>query len=214
MIDKMKKHLSIIFWTITVVIIITALPVIASLAYILINGFTDYSFQKKYMAYKLNRIPNVEVISIRGNEDIELEEIYAEIKVGNNHKVVLNNLSKDVFDYPRNVYIGELNGYIFMSFFSEKIYYPHLNIGTESLVGKELGLFFKSPRNVTNNIDKINDFINNLNKYPEINYFCDTASKTEMYLCVIDKSHDIVSLPLPQRIKIKEGIYKSLKWKY
>ena len=120
--DKMKKHLSIIFWTITVVIIITALPVIASLAYILINGFTDYSFQKKYMAYKLNRIPNVEVISIRGNEDIELEEIYAEIKVGNNHEVVLNNLSKDVFDYPRNVYIGELNGYIFMSFFSEKIY--------------------------------------------------------------------------------------------
>ena len=141
------------------------------------------------MTYKLNRIPNVEVLSIGGDHDIDLEEVNATIKVNDSCIIKLCHLSKDVFDYPRNVYINEFNGYIFTSFYPDYFPYSFLNIGTESLVGQELGLVFKSPRDVVSNIDKINDFINNLNKYPEINYFCDTASKTEMYLSVINTNH-------------------------
>ena len=62
-----------------------------------------------YMTCKLKKIPNVKVVDIWGNEDLDLEEIGARLIVNDTNEIVLYYLSKDVFDYPRTVYINEIN---------------------------------------------------------------------------------------------------------
>ena len=44
--DKTRKFLSKTFWAITVVVIIMMTPIIAGLAFTIINISTDYYFQK------------------------------------------------------------------------------------------------------------------------------------------------------------------------
>ena len=61
------------------------------------------------MKNKLNNIPNVEVIDIWGHEDITLEEITARLRVCDTNEIVMANLSKDVFNYPEDVFINEIN---------------------------------------------------------------------------------------------------------
>lgn len=75
----------------------------------ILNFNCNYFIQKKYMTYKLNKIPNVKVVNIRGNEDLDLEEISARMTVSDTNEIVLYYLSKDVFNYPKTVYISELN---------------------------------------------------------------------------------------------------------
>jgi hypothetical protein len=166
------------------------------------------------MTFKLNRIPNVEVINIWGNEDTYLEEISALIKVNDKHEIELNYISKDVFDYPNNVYISQLNGCHFYPYKASEPWYK-LNIGTQSDIAKLLGLTFHTPKDVIQNIDSIYNFVKILKVYPEINYFCDTVAKTEMYLQILDeRTIGIDSIYSFENYFNRSKFAKNLDWKY
>ena len=164
------------------------------------------------MTFKLTRIPNVEVIDIWGNKDTYLEEISARIKVNDKHEIVLHNLSKDVFKYPNIVYISELNGCHFYPYKAGQII-TFLNIGTDGDISKHLGLTFHSPKDIVENIDSISNFFESLKKYPEINYICNTATKTEMYLHILDKKSSD-SIPFFSNYDERYNFVKNLDWKY
>ena len=164
------------------------------------------------MKNKLNNIPNVEVIDIWGHKDITLEEITARLRVCDTNEIVMANLSKDVFNYPEDVFINEINGYSFIVYQADLGYF---NLGTKSPLHKDFGLTFYSPEDVIQNIDSIYNFVKSLKVYPEINYFCDTTAKTEMYLHVInEKSKDVDPLFSLFNIKEKIEFANTLEWKY
>lgn len=171
-----------------------------------------YQIQIWHTTFKLNRIPNVEVINIWGNEDTYLEEISALIKVNDKHEIELNYISKDVFDYPNNVYISQLNGCHFYPYKASEAW-SQLNIGTQSDISKLLGLTFYTPKDIVENIDSISNFFENLKKYPEINYICDTVAKTEMYLHILDKKSSD-SIPFFSNYDERYNFAKDLDWKY
>lgn len=171
-----------------------------------------YQIQTWHMTFKLTRIPNVEVIDIWGNKDTYLEEISARIKVNDKHEIVLHNLSKDVFKYPNIVYISELNGCHFYPYKAGQII-TFLNIGTDGDISKHLGLTFHSPKDIVENIDSISNFFERLKKYPEINYICNTATKTEMYLHILDKKSSD-SIPFFSNYDERYNFAKNLDWKY
>ena len=171
-----------------------------------------YQIQTWHMTFKLTRIPNVEVIDIWGNKDTYLEEISARIKVNDKHEIVLHNLSKDVFKYPNIVYISELNGCHFYPYKAGQII-TFLNIGTDGDISKHLGLTFHSPKDIVENIDSISNFFESLKKYPEINYICNTATKTEMYLHILDKKSSD-SIPFFSNYDERYNFVKNLDWKY
>ena len=173
---------------------------------------TIYQIQIWHMTFKLNRIPNVEVIDIWGNKDTALEEISARIKVNEKHEIVLHNLSKDVFKYPNIVHISELNGCHFYPYKAGQIDY-FLNIGTDGDISKHLGLTFHSPKDIVENIDSISNFFESLKKYPEINYICDTVAKTEMFLHILDKKSSDPT-PFFSNYDERYNFVKNLNWKY
>ena len=187
----------------------------------LLNFSFGYFIEKMYMTYKLNRIPNVKVVDIWGNEDLDLEEIGARLIVNDTNEIVLYYLSKDVFNYPKTVYISEINDKKFIPFYPGD-YGWCLDIGTESIIGKELGMVFNTPEDVIKNIDKLDSFFNNLKTAPELNYFCDTTTKTEMYLGIKyikgDEKHPVVNFDYGyQTVKEKRdkmSFAKTLDWKY
>ena len=172
----------------------------------------SHSIQLRNMKNKLNNIPNVEVIDIWGHKDITLEEITARLRVCDTNEIVMANLSKDVFNYPEDVFINEINGYSFIVYQADCGYF---NLGTKSPLHKDFGLTFYSPEDVIQNIDSIYIFVKSLKVYPEINYFCDTTAKTEMYLHVInEKSKDVDPLFSLFNIKEKIEFANTLEWKY
>jgi hypothetical protein len=116
------------------------------------------------MKNKLNNIPNVEVIDIWGHKDITLEEITARLRVCDTNEIVMANLSKDVFNYPEDVFINEINGYSFIVYQADCGYF---NLGTKSPLHKDFGLTFYSPEDVIQNIDSIYNFVKSLKIYPE-----------------------------------------------
>ena len=172
----------------------------------------SHSIQLRNMKNKLNNIPNVEVIDIWGHKDITLEEITARLRVCDTNEIDMANLSKDVFNYPEDVFINEINGYSFIVYHADCGYF---NLGTKSPLHKDFGLTFYSPEDVIQNIDSIYNFVKSLKVYPEINYFCDTTAKTEMYLHVInEKSKDVDPLFSLFNIKEKIEFANTLEWKY
>lgn len=172
----------------------------------------SHSIQLRNMKNKLNNIPNVEVIDIWGHKDITLEEITARLRVCDTNEIVMANLSKDVFNYPEDVFINEINGYSFIVYQADCGYF---NLGTKSPLHKDFGLTFYSPEDVIQNIDSIYNFVKSLKVYPKINYFCDTTAKTEMYLHVInEKSKDVDPLFSLFNIKEKIEFANTLEWKY
>lgn len=188
---------------------------------LILNCSGNYFIQKKYMTYKLNKIPNVKVVNIWGNEDLDLEEIGARMIVSDTNEIVLHYLSKDVFNYPKTVYISELNDKKFIPFYAND-YGWCLDIGTESIIGKELGIVFNTPEDVIKNIDKLDSFFSSLKTAPELNYFCDTITKKEMHLGIKyikgDEEHPAIDFDYGTKVEVvkcnKMDFAKTLDWKY
>ena len=53
-------------------IVVSSAAILFGFIFIL-NFSCNYFIQKKYMTYKLNKIPNVKVVNIWGHEDLEVE---------------------------------------------------------------------------------------------------------------------------------------------
>lgn len=207
---KLKKITNVFFKSIKLIVIIE----ISFMIVWILNIRCDYIIEKKYMTHKLNRIPNVKVANIWGHEDLDLEEISARLIVNDTNEIVLHNLSADVFRYPQKVYISEINGKKLIPFYQDG-YRCYLNIGTESIIGKELGIVFNKPEDVIKNIEKIDGFFNNLKTAPELNYFCDSITKEEMYLGIANqKGNDSDPINILFDYEKKMEFSKSLNWKY
>lgn len=180
----------------------------------IVNCSGDYFIQKKLMKNKLNSIPNVEVVNVWGHEDLDLEEMSARLIVNDTNEIVLHHLSHDVFDYPKVVYISEVNGCELVPFFKDS-YGCYLDIGTESIIGKHLGLVFHTPEDVISNIDKISEFVSSLKQAPQLNYFCDTLTQSEMYIGVInEKGNDQDPINILFDFEKKIDFARTLDWKY
>ena len=177
------------------------------------NCRNGYPWEKEAMTEKLESIQNVKVLNVWGHEDISLEEISTRITVSDTNEIVLHHLSYDVFDYPRTVYISEINGKKLTAFYPDT-YGCYLNIGTESIIGRELGIVFNTPADVIQNIDKIDNFFNNLKPAPNLNYFCDSVVKKQMYLGIeYKKGDDRDPLYILYDCGNKMEFARSLDWK-
>ena len=89
-----------------------------------------------------------------------------------------------------------------------------LDIGTESIIGKELSIVFNTPEDVIKNIDKLDSFFNNLKPAPNLNYFCDSVVKKQMYLGIeYKKGDDRDPLYILYDCGNKMEFARSLDWK-
>lgn len=152
----------------------------------IIIGIYYFFYYKELREIKsqLKEIENVEVLNVWGSDDVNLEEISARLKIKNKFEIVLVGLSKDVNQYPKSIRISEINGYSFTTYNCHKtigIGYS-IDIGSESNIGKLIGIKMNNPKDVVENIEKIIVVIEKLKKYPELNYFENKYS--ENYLSI------------------------------
>ena len=211
--EKLKRKWSKVSDGLYKIIKVIALIEISLFIVWLLNFSCGYFIEKMYMTCKLKKIPNVKVVDIWGNEDLDLEEISARMTVNDTNEIVLHYLSNDVFDYPKAVYISEINGKKITGFHPDT-YGCYLNIGTESIIGRKLGLVFNTPEDIVKNIDKLDSFFNNLKTAPELNYFCDSVLKKQMYLGIeYKKGDDLDPLYFLSDYESKMEFARSLDWK-
>lgn len=173
-----------------------------------------YNRELRQIENELNEIENVEVKNIWGHEDLTLEEISARIYIKNKGEIVLNNLSKDVYDYPNRIVISEIGGFSFTHFSCVNSIGigSSINVGKNSNLGKLIGKEFKTVKDVVKNYDLILNTLKNLKQTPELNYF-ESENKEEYLIIQKVKSKD--KDPIFNLIGVENSFEfaKTLKWK-
>src|SRR5690606_33921678 len=133
----MKIFLQILKWVSFALLGIIIILVVAYFVYF--EYF--YKIEMNQIKKDLNKLENVEVLDIWGNNDITLEEISARVMIKNKGEIVLNNLSKDVYNYPKRIPISEIGGYSFTTFDCAGGVGSSIDVGTDgelySLINKE-----------------------------------------------------------------------------
>jgi hypothetical protein len=174
----MKVTLKILKW------ILISFAGIISIFLIVFLVYSQFFYKREMNQIKenLNKIENVEVIEIWGQNDITLEEISVRLKVKNKGEIVLYGLSKDSFNYPKSIPINEIGGYSFTSFYCNGGIGSNINIGTEGEFFELTKKEFKSVDDIVQNYDLILKSVNGLKKFPEINHF--ETPETESYILV------------------------------
>jgi len=195
-------------------LLITILSIIAFFSVIYFGYGIYYNRELRQIKNELNDIENVEVINIWGHEDLTLEEISARIYVKNKGEIVLNNLSKDVNNYPNRIEISEIGGLSFKRFTCRKSIGigSNLDIGKNSNVGKLIEKEFKNVNDIVRNYDLIIKEIKSLKQSPEFNYF---ENKNEEQYLFIQKLESKDKDPIYNLFGIEEEYQfaKKLKWK-
>lgn len=173
-----------------------------------------YNRELRQIKNELNEIENVEVKNIWGHEDLTLEEISARIYIKNKGEIVLNNLSKDVYDYPNRIEISEIGGLSFTDFSCVNSIGigSSIDVGKNSNLGKLIGKEFKTVKDVVKNYDLILKTLKNLKQSPELNYF---ESKNEEEYLIIQKVKSKDKDPIFNLIGVENAFEfaKTLKWK-
>ena len=173
-----------------------------------------YNRELRQIENELNEIENVEVKNIWGHEDLTLEEISARIYIKSKGEIVLNNLSKDVYDYPNRIEISEIGGLSFTNFSCVNSIGigSSIDVGKNSNLGKLIGKEFKTVKDVVKNYDLILKTLKNLKQTPELNYF---VSKNEEEYLIIHKVKSKDIDPIYNLIGVENAFEfaKTLKWK-
>lgn len=182
----------------------------------IVIGIYNFFYYKELREIKsqLKEIENVEVLNVWGSDDVNLEEISARLKIKNKFEIVLVGLSKDVNQYPKSIRISEINGYSFTAYNCHKtigIGYS-IDIGSESNIGKLIGIKMNNPKDVVENIGKIIEVIEKLKKYPELNYFENKYSETYLSIKKMKKEDND---PIYDLVDVEDEFHfaKKLKWK-
>lgn len=136
-----------------------------------------FIFYKFFYYHELNSIKknlqknkSVEIVKVWGNEDVTFEDIYAILKIKNKGNLSIYNLSNDVNNFPKDVYIGEIGNYTFVNFICKNAMSWNLNVGTESDFGKKTGIKFNSVDDIITHYDDIINYIETFKPFPEYNY--------------------------------------------
>jgi len=195
-----------------------------SVTLILIIGFFStiyfgygfyYNRELRQIENELNEIEHVEVKNIWGHEDLTLEEISARINIKDKGELVINNLSKDVYDFPNRIEISEIGGLSFTDFSCVNSIgiSSSIDIGKKSNLGKVIGKEFKTVKDVVENYDLILITLKNLKQTPELNYFESKTEEEEYLLIQKVKSKD--KDPIFNLFGVENAFKfaKKLKWK-
>lgn len=202
----MKILLKIIKWTFIALLGIIVCLIIALFVYFKIF----YVQEMNEIKDNLNKIENVEVIYIGGNEDVTLENISARILIKNKGEIVLHGLSKDSFKYPKKVPI-EIGGYSFISFFCNGGISSTIDIGVDNEFGNIIGEEFNSVEEIVKNYDIIISKIETLKLFPDINHF--ETENNESYLIVRKEENNNIDPAFKLNgLKSKFDFAKTLKW--
>ena len=173
-----------------------------------------YNLELRQIKNELNEIENVEVKNIWGQEDLTLEEVSARIYIKNKGEIVLNNLSKDVYDYPNRIVISEIGGLSFTHFSCVNSIGigSSIDVGKNSNLGKLIEKEFKTVRDVIENYDLILKTLKNLKQKPELNYF---ESKNKEEYLIIQKVKSKDKDPINNLVGVDNAFEyaKKLKWK-
>lgn len=178
-------------------------------------GYGRYYYREmRQIKNELNEIENVEVKNIWGHDDLTLEEISARIYIKNRGEIVLNNLSKDVYDYPNRIVISEIGGLSFTHFSCVNSIGigSSIDVGKNSKLGKLIGKEFKTIKDVVKNYDLILNTLKNLKQTPELNYF---ESENEEEYLIIQKVKSKDEDPIFNLVGAENAFEfaKTLKWK-
>lgn len=174
---------------------------------------TLYKWELWLIEYKLNSLEDIEVLHIWGHKDVTLEEISARVKVGDEGEIVLNNLSKDVNEYPDHVFISEIGGYSFTRFECEgkMSISSYIDIGSSGSLGKLIGVKLNTPADVIMNYKRILLVIEEINANSSPYY--SRSENQEVFIFIENKAaDDIDPLFQLQNIEQKYEFAKKLKW--
>ncbi|MCB9338906.1 MAG: hypothetical protein H6577_12325 [Lewinellaceae bacterium] len=176
----------------------------------------NYHGELRKIKRELNSIEGASVLNIWGHDDIELEEIAARIKIEGKGTIVLGSLSEDVFNYPKHVYVQEINGKSFQCFscYETLGIGGSIDIGTEGYLAAEINKEFKSPREVIENFGLIEKVIDSLPILQNLRHFVSESGNGEEFIGVIEgKSIDQDPIFNLAVIEGKFEFAKSLNWK-
>lgn len=183
----MKKVLCTIYKIISVICCLVLFVCIAASIYCMPNAFyviVTKNVRVKQIERNLNRIPNVEVVAIEDDCNLfEHEFIATTIKINDKDQMSFFDINKDIFDNVDVINITSVNGYSFIQCEKDRIKYG-IDIGTNTVIGKSLGLTINTIEDVVNNIDIISDMVDNLTHFPEPNYF--HTDSDECYIIRMD----------------------------
>ena len=147
-----------------------------------------YYAELRKIRKELNEMNGVTVQNIWGHRDLSLEEISANITIEGKGEIVLNNLSKDVCDYPRRIVISQVGNYSFTSYYYNGGVGHSIDIGTGACgaaLSQLIGVQFNTVSDVIKHYDRIYQVIDSLNHYPELNHF--VTDNYEFYLLIKDE---------------------------
>lgn len=183
----MKKVLNIIGKVANVICCLVLFVCVVASIYCMPNAFyvlVTKNVRVKQIERNLNKIPNVEVMKIEDDINLfEHEFIATTIKINDKNLVSFFDINKDIFDKVDVINITSVNGYSFIQCEKDRIKYG-IDLGTNTVIGKSLGLTINTIEDVVNNIDVICDMVDNLTHFPEPNYFC--TDSNECYIIRID----------------------------
>ena len=144
-----------------------------------------YNAELRKIRKELNEMDGVTVQNIWGHHDLALEEISAAITIEGKGEMVLNNLSKDVYDYPSRVDISQIGNYSFTWYSYNGGVGHSIDIGTGpdgAALNQLIGVQLNTVSDVIKHYDRIYQVIDSLNHYPELNHF--VTDNYEFYLLI------------------------------
>lgn len=175
-----------------VLAVLIAIPV-AVLAYLRLTYYNEMRAIEK----KLNAMQGVEVVNIWGHDDITLEEVTARLRIHDRGELVLYGLSRDVFNYPKTVWVSEIGGFSFEVFHTNSIG-STIDIGTEGCFGKFFPFTFTTEVDVIRHYDEILQIVRSWPVWPELLHF------------VSDQGQETFLAVLPMAKKDQDPIYDLL----
>ena len=147
-----------------------------------------YNAELRKIWKELNEMNGVTVQNIWGHHDLSLEEISAAITIEGKGEMVLNNLSKDVYDYPQRVIISQIGNYSFTWYAYNGGVGQSIDIGTGTCgaaLNQLIGVHINTVSDVINHYDRIYQVIDSLKRHQELNHF--VTDNYEFYLLIKDE---------------------------
>jgi hypothetical protein len=151
---------------------------LVSLSVFLYKCHSDYYAEYNLVKDKLSKIPEVEILSIDGNPDLTLEDIFATIRLKTGDTLLLYSLNKTTFDSTNSIDLGRLNNWEFH--ITECTSGGHwgggsIDIGQNSVYAQIKKLNIINIQDVITHIDVIKNVINQIPAHPNF----DTLNRKE-----------------------------------
>ena len=166
--------------------------VIYLLSIFLFLGSSQIGYNKEYnqIKEKYSNIDSIKLLDIWGNKDLTYENISIRLEIENRGIISLLNLSKDCYNYPLSVDIGEFNSLSFFGYYCDRNYTNShsLDIGTAGYLSQYFENEFNTPEELISRYDEIWRIIkDSIPAYPLFGHYFNSLGG-EAYICTYDSS--------------------------